>query len=166
MKRLTSFVLLVFLSLTVLGQEKLREVDLRVSGVSSGTPYSAVLRNLGQPLRRKVTRTAASLSCSGAAETDIRLSYSGLHISFLGGGRGRNLKVYSIEVSSPKWTASGTRIGASGEDVEAKFGAPISKAEESGETVFHYVTKGNLGMVNFHFRNGKLIKVEMTETLC
>lgn len=166
MKQLISFVLLGFLSPPAPGQERLREVDLRVSGVSSGTPYSTVLRKFGRPLQRKVTRTAASSSCSGEAETDVRLSYPGLQISLLGDGRGRNLEVYSIEVSSPKWIASGARVGASVEEVGAKFGAPASKAGESGETVFHYVTRGNLGVVNFYFRDGKLIKVVMTETLC
>jgi len=61
---------------------------------------------------------------------------------------------------------AGVRIGASREDVKNKFGEPFSKAEESGETIFHYVTKANLGMLNFHFRNNKLVKVAMTETLC
>ncbi len=166
MKQLISFVFLVLLSLPILGQEKLREVDLRVSAIGSGTPYSIVLRKLGKPLQRGTKRTTAALSCNGSAETDVRLFYSGLQISLLGDGRGRNLKVYSIEVSSPKWIASGIRIGTSREEVENKFGAPISKAEESGETIFHYVTKGNLGMVNFYFRNNKLVKVAMTETLC
>ncbi|HZH30792.1 MAG TPA: hypothetical protein VEY11_08510 [Pyrinomonadaceae bacterium] len=166
MKQITSFVLLAFLSHSILGQEKLREVDLRVSSIGSGTPYHAVIRNLGEPLQRKATRTAASLSCSEAAETDVTLLYAGLQISLLGNGEGRNLRVYSMEVSSPSWMVAGVRIGASREDVKNKFGEPFSKAEESGETIFHYVTKANLGMLNFHFRNNKLVKVAMTETLC
>ena len=166
MKQITSFVLLVFLSFPIFGQEKLLEVDLRVNGIGSGTPHSAVIRNLGKPLQRKVTRTTASLSCSRVAETDVALLYSGLQVSLLGDGRGRNLAVYSVEVSSPKWVVSGVRIGTSMEDVENKFGEPISKAQESGETIFHYVTKGNLGMVNFYFRNDNLVRVVMTETLC
>ncbi|MCA1592735.1 MAG: hypothetical protein LC754_08820 [Acidobacteria bacterium] len=166
MKQITSFVLLVFLSFPVLGQGNLREVDLRVSGIGSGTTYSTVIRNLGNPLQRKATRTPASLSCTGAAETDVTLIYSGLQVSLLGDGRGRNLTVYSIEVISPKWMVSGIRIGTSMEGVESKFGEPISKAEEAGETIFDYVTKDNLGMVNFYFRNKQLAKVVMTETLC
>ena len=166
MKQITSFVLLVFLSFPIFGQEKLHEVDLRVSDIGSGMPYPTVIRNLGKPLQRKATRTTASLSCSGAAETHVTLLYSGLQISLLGDGRGRSLTVYSIEISSPKWMVSGVRIGASVGDVENKFGRPISKAQKSDETIFHYVTKGNLGMVNFHFRNNELVKVAMTETLC
>lgn len=166
MKQLLSFVLLLFLMPPVLGQQNLREVNLQVDGIGSGTPYSTVSRKLGKPLRRKATRTTASLSCSGSAETHLTLFYSGLQISLLGDGRGHNLKVYSIKVSSPKWTASGVSIGASMEEVSDKLGEPSSKAEESGETIFYYVTRGNLGTVNFHFRNHKLVKVAMTETLC
>ena len=166
MKQTSSFILLILLTLPVLGQENLREVNLHVRGIGSGSPHSTVLRTLGKPLRRKITRTAASLSCSGSAETHLRLSYSGLQVSLLGDGRGRNPEVYSIEVTSPKWTASGIRIGASREEVQNKFGEPNYRTEESGETVFYYVTQGNLGGVNFNFRNNKLIKVAMTETLC
>ena len=32
--------------------------------------------------------------------------------------------------------------------------------------VSSFVLWGNLGRVNFHFRNNKLVKVAMTETLC
>jgi hypothetical protein len=166
MNQLSSFILLLFLVLPVLGQQKLREIDLQVEGISSGTPYTTVLRNLGKPLRRKAKRTTASLSCSGSAETDLTLFYSGLQIYLHGYGRGRNLEVYSIEVVSPKWTASGISIGASVEEVQNKFGEPNPTEEDSGETVFYYVTKGNLGGVNFYFRNKKLVKVKMTETLC
>ncbi|HYX71645.1 MAG TPA: hypothetical protein VE732_02665 [Nitrososphaera sp.] len=166
MKQLLSAVLLALLTLPVLGQGKLREVNLQVGGIGSGTPYSTVLRKLGKPLRRKVTKTPAPLSCSGLAETHLTLFYSGLQISLLGDGRGRHLKVYSIEATSPKRTVSGLRLGASMEEVNNTFGEPNSKAEESGGTVFYYVTKGNLGGANFYFRNNKLVKVAMTETLC
>jgi hypothetical protein len=166
MKQLFSLVLLLFLVLQVLGQQTWREVDLQVEGIGSGTPYSTILGRLGKPLRRKTTRTPATLSCSGSAETDLTLFYSGLKISLLGDGKRRNLKVYSIEIASPKWTASGINVGASLDEVRNKFGEPNSREEESGETVFYYVTKDNLGIVNFHFRNNKLVKVVMTETLC
>jgi hypothetical protein len=89
----------------------------------------------------------------------------------LGNGRGRNLDVYSIEFTSPKWKASGISLGANINDVETKFGeqnskAENSKAENSSETVLYYVTKENLGGINFYFRNNKLVRVRMNETLC
>jgi len=96
--------------------------------------------------------------------TDVH--YSGLEVTLLGDGRGRNLAVYSIEVTSEKWMVSGVSIGADIKDMLTKFGEPNSKEEESGETIFYYVTKDNLGGVNFYLRNNKLVKVAMTETLC
>lgn len=166
MKQLLFFVLLVFLTLPVFGQKKLREIHLRVNGIGSGTSYSTVVKKLGKPQRSKTKKFKASEACSNAAETHLTLFYSGLEITLLGDGRGRNLDVYSIEVTSKKWLASGVNIGANVNDVVAKFGEPISKAEKSDETVLYYVTKENLGRVNFYFRNNKLVRMAMTETLC
>jgi len=166
MKPFLFFLLLVFFTLPAFGQKKYREVDLRVSGIGSGTSYSTVVRKLGKPLRSKKERYAADSACSGAAETHLTLFYSGLEITLLGDGRGRNLDVYSIEVTSKKWVASGISIGASIKNILNKFNEPNSKADISGETVLYYVTKENLGGVNFYFRNNKLVRVAMTETLC
>jgi len=166
MKPFLSLVLLVVFTLPTFGQKKWREVDLRVNGIGSGTSYSTVVRKLGKPLRSKKERLAANSACSGSAETHLTLFYSGLEVTLLGDGRGRKLEVYSMEVTSKKWSASGVGIGADAQDVLTKFGEPNSKEEESGETIFYYTTKDNLGGVDFHFRNNKLVKVEMTETLC
>ena len=165
MKLFLFFVLLIFFTLPAFGQEY-REVDLRVNGVGSGTSYSAVVRKLGKPLRSKKEKYAADSACSGLAETHLTLFYSGLEITLLGDGRGRNLDVYSIEVTSKKWSASGVSLGADAKDVLTKFGEPNSKEEKSGETVYYYVTKDNLGTVRFYFRSNKLVRVGMTETLC
>ncbi len=166
MKRFLFLVLLVFLTLPVFAQKKLSEIDLRVNGIGSGTSYSTVVRKLGKPLRRKTERIKASLACSNSAETHLTLFYSGLEITLLGDGKGHNLDVYSIEVTSKKWVASGISLGAGERDVLNKFGEPNSKADISGETVLYYVTKGNYGGVNFYFRDNKLVRVAMTETLC
>ena len=152
-------------ALPVFGQ-KYREVDLRVNGVGSGTSYATVVRKFGKPLRSQKEKFTADDACSGSAETHLTLFYSGLEITLLGDGRGRNLEVYSIEVASKKWSASGVSLGASAKDVLTKFGKPNSKEEKPGEIVYYYVTKGNLGTVRFYFRNNKLVRVGMTETLC
>ena len=166
MKKFLFLVLLVFLTLPVFGQRKLTEIDLRVNGIGSGTSYSTVVRKLGKPTRRKTEKIKASSACSNSAETHLTLLYSGLEVTLLGDSRGRNLDVYSIEVTSKKWQASGVSIGANVKDVVTKFGEPNSKADILGETVLYYVTKENLGGVNFYFRNNKLVRVAMTETLC
>lgn len=166
MRLFLSPVFLFLFSNCVTAQKELREVDLRVNGVGSGTTYSKVFQKFGKPTRRKIEKTTASLVCSGSAETYLTLFYSGLEISLLGNGAGKGLKVVSIEVRSRKWSASGVSIGQSPKAVFARFGKPNSTAMLSGEAVFYYVTPGNLGGVNFYFRNNKLAKISMTETLC
>ena len=159
-------VLLIFFTLPALGQEKWREIDLRVNDIGSGTSYSTVIKKLGKPRRRGTEKFDASSACSGSAETHLTLFYSGLEVILLGDGRKGSLDVYSIEVTSKKWIASGISIGANVKNVLNRFGEPSSKEEKSGETILYYVTKANLGVVNFHFRSNKLIKVLMSETLC
>ena len=166
MKLFLFFILFVFFTFPAFGQTKWREVDLRVNGVGSGTSYATVVRKFGKPLRSKKERLAADNACSGEAETHLTLFYSGLEITLLGNGKGRDLEVYSIELTSKKWLASGIGIGATANDILTKFGEPNSKGEESNETSFSYTTKDNLGGVDFYFRDNKLVRVEMTETLC
>ncbi len=101
---------MVFLTLPVFGQKKPREIDLRVNGIGSGTFYSTVIRKLGAPLRTETHKYKASEACSGSAETHSTLLHSGLRITLLGDGKGGNLNVYSIEVISKKWIASGIKI--------------------------------------------------------
>lgn len=158
MKRFIFLVLLICFTLPVLGQKKLREIDLRINGIGSGTSYSAAIRKLGKPLQSKTTKFKASDACSAKVETHLTINYSGLEITFLGSGRGHNLSAYRIEINSPKWIVSGIKIGAEPKDVQTRFGEPNSKAENIGETVFYYVMKDNLGVVNFYFQSNKLKK--------
>jgi hypothetical protein len=166
MKQILFFVLLTFLTLPVLGQKKFNEIDLKINGVGSGATYLKVVKRLGKPLRSKTQRFNQSEACSGKAETHLTLFYSGLKVTLLGVGKGQDLSVYSTEVTSKKWDVSGIRIGTNIKDIIAKFGAPTEQAERSKETILYYVTKDNLGTINFHFQNNKLVKARMTETLC
>ncbi|MDQ6787488.1 MAG: DUF2845 domain-containing protein [Acidobacteriota bacterium] len=164
-----TFFLLIFtfvVTLTTFGQNKSREIDVRIQGIGSGTTYSTVIRKLGKPLHSKTTKFKASEACSGATETHLTLIYKGLEITLHGDSRGRNLSVYEIEVISSKWIASEISVGAKSKDVLTKFGEPNSKAEKAGEVIFYYGMKNNLGGVNFYFQNNRLIKILMNETLC
>lgn len=96
----------------------------------------------------------------------LTLFYSGLEIMLLGDDKGRNLNVHSIEITSKEWVASGITLDADIKDVRSRFGEPNEQTDESNQNVLRYVTKGNLGVVNFYFQNNKLVKIEMVETLC
>jgi hypothetical protein len=166
MQHLLFFVLFSLLALAVPGQQKLREVDLQVNGIGSGTSYSTIVKKLGKAKQSIKESTPAGTACSDEDETYLTLFYPGLEIALIGDGKGKGLSVVEIEITSKKWTASGIRIGAGIKEVKARFGQPNSEAKSSKEITLYYVTKDNLGMVNFYFRNRKLIKILMKETLC
>lgn len=89
--------------------------------------------------------------------------YDGLEIVLLSDERRRNYSVIDIEVSSDKWDIElGLRIGDPIVKVREIFGEP--NYPESSSSV-RYVTKGNLGGVDFYSQDGKLIRVRARETL-
>ena len=163
---LALLVLPFFVGTSTSGQKRLQEVDLRINGIASGSSYSSIVRKLGKPLSRRTEKSAALNSCSGKDETFVTLKYEGLGIRLLGDGRGRKLSVFSMDVSSEKWLASGARLGDSTYQVRKRFGKPVSQAILSGKLIFYYVTPGNLGGVNFEFKKKKLVRIKMNETLC
>lgn len=166
MKNILLISLLCIFTFSISAQEKLNEIDLHVNGIGSGTSYSTVIRKLGKPDRNKTIKFNAENACSNSDETHLTLFYSGLEITLLGDGKGHKLKVYSIKVTSKKWIASGINVGATEKQIQVKVGKPNSKDNKLGEDIFYYVTRENLGGVNFYLRNNKLVKIEMTETLC
>ena len=165
MKRFGPLFLLLWLSYSAWGQKVLTEVDLRVNGIGSGTPYSKIIKTIGNPLRAEKHGNDGDYdNCAdGWRKT---LYYRGLEIGVLSDAKGRNYKVISLEVTSSKWKISpGIRIGLDKQLVRSKFGKP-NGATVPGENVLNYVTKENLGGVTFYFKGNKLVRVEMEETLC
>lgn len=151
----------------VIGQEILREVDLKLRGVGSGSSYGSVIAKFGQPLSKKVERFGAdNSSCIPNAHTLVKLGYPGLTFELLGDGRGRSLKVVEIDVTSGRWSASTIKIGARPYQVVQRFGEPDSRERRDTRMVYYYVTPGNLGNVNFVFKGDRLIRILMIETLC
>ena len=129
-----------------------------IKGVAIGTSYQTVLRQLGKPLSN---RKGGTNPCGGTKQV---LRYSGLTITFDEGEDKENIVVL-IEVSSSKWeVASGISVGASSEEVQAKFGQPDDTKSESGLEVLSYFDGD--GAVDFYFRNKKLVKVTRDLNLC
>ena len=156
------FLIVCFLStIPVFAQKKLTEVDLRVNGIHSGSQFSAVLRKFGRP--SSVKHLGFDECGRGLRKV---LHYPGLAIGLLGDGKGRKYQVISIGLTSSKWTVSpGIRIGAGKDLVQSRYGQP-NEGSYPGQDVLDYVTKENLGGVTFYFKNGRLIRVLMMETLC
>lgn len=165
MSRILLPLFLAFLAASVPGQESLREVDLRVRGIGSESSYSSVIAKLGRPISRKSQRYTAE-DCIGRDATILTLRYRGLTVELLGDRDGKDFEVIELIITSPRWAASGVKIGASTNEVVRRFGDPISKEPRNNRTVYHYVTPDNLGNVNFEFQRGRLVKILMSETLC
>lgn len=160
MRQLLLSVLLALLALPT--TTSAGEIDLRINGVGLGTSHSRVLRQLGKPLH---TERGGFNECGN--DITITLHYPGLVIELLGDGKGQNFIVFSIELTSSKWSvASGISVGANAKDVQAKFGQPLEKRLESGVESWSYVNKGNDGFAGFYFRDKKLVKVVWEYTIC
>ena len=135
----------------------LTEVDLTIHGVRSGMPEAKVIALLGKPRR---TEKGEFDHCADYYHR--YMIYDGLTIDLLG-DKHQPYSVTSMDLTSSKWDiAPGIHIGDPISKVRETYGEPVS---EDGESL-GYVTKGNEGWVIFSFENGKLIKAEMTETLC
>ena len=134
-------------------------IKLEVEGVDTGTSYQDVLRQLGKPLSSKKRGTNP---CGG---TKLTLRYSGLTVNLDPDADEQNFIVVLIEVTSPKWeVASGISVGASLEDVRAKFAKSSELRKENGlDYVSYFVIDG---YANFYFRNNKLVKINWELNLC
>ncbi|MGD9562683.1 MAG: hypothetical protein AB7F88_11900 [Pyrinomonadaceae bacterium] len=79
------------------------------------------------------------------------LRYKGLVLRLESGGLDP-LGLYSVEVTSPKWSISGLRIGASWNQVVAKFGRGP-----------HFIIDG---YAHLHFKRNRLIKMRWEFNFC
>ncbi len=165
MKQLLLLFITLFLTLPLSAQNKLRE--FKINGVGSGTAYSTVIKKFGKPKQRKTEKVKASLACSNQNETHLTLNYSGLVIELLGIGKGGDLTVVSIEITSSKWIITPRiSVGANMQDVKAKIGQPNEQSGNESETIFYYAPKNYIGIVNFEFQKNKLVRILMKDTLC
>ena len=147
-------------------QRVLRELDLDVNGIRSGTAYEEVIRKIGKPDRSK--DFGKDYCTDGFMKT---IYYPGLMIKLESDERKHRYVVVGIEVTSSKWRiGERVHIGSTSDEVLHNFGPPNERnyddAFDDRPLSFDYLTKDNLGGVDFIFENGRLIKIQMQETLC
>ena len=161
MKKLLTLFLLVFAG-SAYSQSSLPEGP-KVNGIGLGAKYAEVVRKLGKPTREVTNRNVDE--CIGSR---IRtLYYPGLKLEFF--DETRNVyTVFSAEITSPKWQISGTKIGDASASVQKLFGTNgRTTAKEGAEVIWYYdMNEDAPGSSNFHFRNGRLIKVVFGYTMC
>ena len=145
--------------------DKLDEVDFRVRTIGLGSAYSSMLRKFGKPI--SVARQKITDETCAPAHTLLRLAYHGLRIELVGDIRGRDFRVVSMEVRSPKLLVTpGIRIGMGEKAVRAKLGRPWRETNEDGFRILDYVTKGNEGGARLYFGEGRLAKILWEYTAC
>ena len=135
----------------------------KVNGIGLGAKYADAVRTLGKPTRDITNRTVDE--CSGSR---IRvLHYPGLKVELFDAVRNQ-YTVFAFEVTSPKWSVSGTKVGDTTAAVQRLFGTNGRTVEKEGaETVWYYeMSEAAPGSSNFHFRNGKLSKIYFGYTMC
>ena len=134
-------------------------IKLQIKGIHiENSYYKDVLRQFGKPLSSKKRGTNP---CGG---TKLTLRYPGLTVNLDPNENEQNFFVVFAEITSPEWEVSGIRIGASLEEVRAKFGKSSELSKESGlETIWYYAGDGG---ADFYFRKNKLVKITWEMNLC
>lgn len=132
---------------TILSQQT---YEPKVKGIGIGTSYSTILKKLGKPL---LVKKDGEYPCDSGRITIIR--YSGLRLNLIKSFSSNNLMVASMEVTLPKWSVSGIKIGARLKEIKARFSGNIRK--ENGFYILGGFVKD--GYRAFYFRNKKLVKM-------
>lgn len=140
-------------------------LDFKVKGVGHNATYASALKLLGKP-KKQIDRKQPIDDCFAKPTLFRTMTYDGMQISLMGDSRGRGMKVYEILITSAKWNFNGVAIGAGEADVAAKLGKPYNRADLDYEVVFEYQVEDADPFVSFHFKDKKLYKILMAESLC
>jgi hypothetical protein len=164
MKLLILTVVIFVICSPLFGQTAAPEVDLNVKGIRSGTTQTRIIAKLGKP---SSVKTIGRNECGPGFLKELR--YPGLVVGLLSDAKHRNYTVISLGVTSSRWMISpGIRIGASYRAVRAKYGRSLGEIDprDAVKGELKYVAKHAQAYVTFYFKGEKLVRIEMTETLC
>ncbi|MBX7172769.1 MAG: hypothetical protein K1X72_17495 [Pyrinomonadaceae bacterium] len=143
-------ILILFLLISVQTILSQQTYEPKVNGIGVGTTYSTILKKLGKPL---LVKKGGEYPCDSGRITIIR--YSGLRLNLIKSFASNKLIVASMEVTLPKWSVSGIRIGAKLKDVKAKLTGNIRR--ENSFDILGGVVKD--GYRDFYFQNKRLVKM-------
>ena len=136
----------------------------KVNGLALGATRNEVIKKLGKPSSESKRKAD---ECVGG--TEMTLHYPGLKLLLWDDPDDpRRFAVGKFEISSARWDVSGIRIGQPNSAVRKQFGARSTEEKQSGQLVWFYFMDENIspGSTNFHFRNGKLIKIISLWQMC
>ena len=140
---------------------------LRLNGVGLGSTYGQVKKALGKPSSESKPRKE---ECSGGRERAV--DYAGAHFWFLDGS-GNDRKTFSVvsfDVTSPKYSVSGIKVGDSQLTVRRILGSKFTSEtnDEEGTTrwVYGIGDEDGPGWTNIKFRKGKVVSISSSYTVC
>lgn len=158
---------LLFVASAAVFAQVVNPARVKVNGVGLGSTYSSVIKALGKPTK---DGKPISEDCAGGREKTVE--YQGLSFTFMDGdSRDRKtFEVIGFEISSPKWTASGVRVGDTEAMVKRKFGKKF-RAEpdpDTGGTTWTYEMGENddPGWTTFTFKGGKVVSFGSGYMVC
>jgi hypothetical protein len=141
---------------------------LKINGIIGlDSTYAQMLKAFGKP--SKETKPVSE-ECTGGHEKTV--NYAGLEFYFMDGPSrgGKTFLVMSFDVSSPKFTVSGVKIGDSEATVRSRFGRrfTVDTDKATGEKTWHYEIgeRDGPGWTTVTFKNGKVISIGSAYTVC
>lgn len=135
--------------------------------IELNSTYPQVVKALGKPLRE--TRPVKE-ECAGGHEKTV--SYAGLSFYFMDAANpGKNeYLVMSFDVTSPRYSVSGAKVGDSQAAVRLRFGKPTSVETDkrSGQTTWIYEIdeKQGPGQTTVTFKRGRVIAIGSAYQAC
>jgi hypothetical protein len=155
---ITRRALVLTLALVVVGHGSVnsQHVNLRLNGLDIGIKYDSIAKKLGKPIS---DRRLGNVPCGDAMRT---LRYDGLQLNLEAGGD-NPFGLYRVEVTKPRWSVSGIRIGSRRSDVVRKFGRGTAMTDDGQDYLDYDI---NDGFARFSFRKNRLRKVEWEFNFC
>jgi hypothetical protein len=171
MKPLLKFVSVLTLLFIAAGSALSQSVNparLKINGIIGlDSTYAQMINAFGKPAHE--TRPQHE-ECTGGNEKTVK--YAGLEFYFMDGTtmKGKTYRVMSFDVSSPKYTVSGIKLGDTEGAVRTKFGKrfTVEKDAAKGETYWNYEIgeKDGPGQTTVTLKNGKVTAISSSYTVC
>ena len=170
MKSLRIFIpiaVLAFAAVQVFAQT-VNTAKLKINGtIGFHSTYAQVVKAFGKPV--KETKPMAE-ECAGGHEKSVK--YAGLSLGFIDSisRNGKVLEVMSFDVSSPKFTVSGVKVGDSEAVVKRIFGRRFTVETDAakGEKKWYYEIgeAEGPGMTTITFKKGRVVNIGSSYTVC
>ena len=137
---------------------------LRFNGVGLGSTYGQVRKALGKPSRETKPQ---SEECVGGLEKNV--TYQGAAFTFMDSGT-KTFKVMSFEVTSPKYSVSGIKVGDTQLTVRrvlgSKFTAGAGDVKGTTEWSYEIGDEDGPGWTTVTFKKGMVVSISSSYAVC